>query len=188
MGRKKNTPEKFWEKVDRSGGVDACWLWTGGKNSRGYGQSTFGGVNWSSHRLAAYLSGMAIDGLCVCHRCDNPPCVNPNHLFVGTISDNNKDMMAKGRTATGESHGSYTKPEAWKRGDSHWARLNPEKVRRGEDISRAKLKEHQIPEIRALCEEGNTYAAIARSYGVSPQTISNIKRGKVWAHSGGACA
>ena len=88
----------FWSKVDRSG---ECWIWTGDKMPRGYGRvrrrdRTYVGA----HRVAwEIVKGPIPAGLHVCHRCDNPPCVRPDHLFVGTASDNARDRDAKGRNS-----------------------------------------------------------------------------------------
>lgn len=91
--------ERFWGNVDRSGD---CWLWTGGKDKDGYGKfrvSTSGpGAQTRAHRFSYELHhGPLADGLMVCHSCDNPPCVRPEHLFPGTALQNRNDAVAKGR-------------------------------------------------------------------------------------------
>jgi hypothetical protein len=89
---------RFWSKVDATGGIDACWPWTGVRIPSGYGQLWSGKRHRPATRIAVLLSGRDIPaGMIVCHTCDNPPCVNPDHLFVGTYSDNMRDMLAKGR-------------------------------------------------------------------------------------------
>lgn len=89
---------RFWEKVDRSGGPDACWPWMGGRNDDGYGIAQFDGKFVGAHRLAYMISNGEIPcGFLVCHRCDTPSCVNPSHLWLGTQKDNLADSFAKGR-------------------------------------------------------------------------------------------
>jgi HNH endonuclease len=86
---------RFWEKVDRSGD---CWVWTAGTAHFGYGQFHLDGKPEKAHRISWILTyGPIPEGLLVCHHCDNPPCVNPRHLFVGSHRDNALDKVAKGR-------------------------------------------------------------------------------------------
>ena len=94
--------EQFWSRVEKT---DSCWLWTGSTNKYGYGLTHRGGPNQATtrraHRMAWELcNGPIPKGLWVLHKCDNPPCVNPDHLFVGNRSDNMKDAAAKGRNCT----------------------------------------------------------------------------------------
>jgi hypothetical protein len=91
------TEAEFWSFVDRRS-ADACWHWTGRKTTRGYGQIQGEGSWTGAHRRAYSLTkGEIPDGHYVCHTCDNPPCCNPAHLFIGTPQDNVDDMIAKGR-------------------------------------------------------------------------------------------
>ena len=97
---RKSIQERFWRNVDRSG---ECWLWTAGTNDSGYGQIKFDGWMQKAHRVAWQLTygpipnGNGYHGTCVCHRCDNPRCVRPEHLFIGTHGDNMADKKAKHR-------------------------------------------------------------------------------------------
>lgn len=96
--------ERFWAKVDKNGPVHPrlgtrCWLWTAARSPRGYGKFGVNGKNSYAHRVAyLVLTGKSIpDALRVCHHCDNPPCVNPEHHFIGQQRDNVHDSLAKGR-------------------------------------------------------------------------------------------
>lgn len=92
---------RFWSKVDRSGGPDACWPWLASKRSSGYGQIALGGTVVGAHRVAWEIAnGPVPDGLSVCHNCpdrDDPSCVNPAHLWLGTQKENVADTIDKGR-------------------------------------------------------------------------------------------
>lgn len=87
---------RFRMGSDRSGGPDACWPWKGKGVNGGYGRIRYGNRLWYAHRLAFWLEHDFLPEA-VCHRCDNPPCVNPTHLREGTLADNTAEMWAKGR-------------------------------------------------------------------------------------------
>lgn len=89
------TPDRFWARVDKSGD---CWTWSGLKKGNGYGRVWWDGRGTTAHRAAWMIANGPIPpGLCVLHRCDNPPCCNPAHLFAGTQQQNIADKVAKGR-------------------------------------------------------------------------------------------
>jgi hypothetical protein len=139
----------FWSKVRKT---RACWLWQGGRQSHGYGE-----FNWpphrtkQAHRLAWLLTcGPIPPGMYVLHHCDNPSCVRPDHLFLGTPADNMTDMVAKGRDP------------------------------RGERAHAAKLTWGQVEEMRRLHTSGLSYAEIGRRFNVKDITARRAIIGKTW--------
>ena len=147
--------ERFWSKVEKS---DGCWEWTGSADQHGYGRIA---VSRSKPRIATRVAweitrGPIPPGMDVCHSCDNPPCVRPDHLFLGTRRDNMHDAHLKGRTAKGEAHG------------------------------RHRLTEPEVVAIREKYAHGNvTMDELAGAFGVSTPSIFLIVRGKRWTHAGG---
>jgi hypothetical protein len=142
--------------------VGECWEWKSSLDSRGYGRVWFDGKVQKAHRVVYELvngpipEGEGYHGTCVCHKCDNRKCVNPDHLFLGSNADNVRDMKSKGRGVTpklkGEAHGC------------------------------AKLTADQVREIRRLRAEGLTQQAIADRFGIGQPLVSRIVNGKCWAH------
>jgi hypothetical protein len=111
MGKRSN-PETFWNNVDKTG---SCWTWRGATQKDGYGILTYQRKFYLAHRLSYLLAhGIVPDGLNICHTCDNPVCVNPDHLFAGTQLDNVRDMINKSRQVNlkGSSHGMAKLTEA----------------------------------------------------------------------------
>jgi hypothetical protein len=122
--------ERFFAKVQKT---DGCWLWTASLNKAGYGQIYAEGRPQHASRISWRIHNGAIPaGLHVCHHCDNPRCVRPDHLFLGTRSDNMQDMLAKGR------NGAITHPEKLARGSRHGKHTRPDLIRRGKRPPRAK--------------------------------------------------
>ena len=147
----KPVKERFWPKVS-VGDSDECWLWTGGTNPAGYGRINVNGSAQLAHRVSYKLNkGSIPDGLCVCHTCDNPLCVNPAHLWLGTRADNNRDMGKKGRARVPGLSGS----------DHPNAKLSTEQVRWARDSHAGGMKQAQI----------------ARALGVSKNHIGRIVHG-----------
>jgi hypothetical protein len=163
---------RFWSKVDIRG-PDDCWEWCAARRHR-YGVFSYLGRPVLSHRLSWELTNGPIPaGLHVCHKCDNPPCVNPAHLFPGTPHDNMQDAARKGR------NGKHTRPDRIARGDEHPARLRPECLARGERSGNAKLTVSQVLAIRA---SDMSQRALARAYGVTRGNIRAIIRRNTWTH------
>lgn len=140
----------FLSSVDRSG---ECWIWRGKADKEGYGILYKDGGDFRAHRVAYELAFDASPGdLQVCHRCDNPQCVRPDHLFLGTIAENTADRNAKSRQAKGARCG--------------MAKLDDDTVRR----------------IRAELATGARQVDLAERFGVSQASISLIGLGATWRH------
>ena len=145
--------DKFWTPEPNSG----CWIWIGARaTDKGYGKFHINGSPMLAHRASWTLyRGDVPPRMCVLHKCDIPACVNPDHLFIGSLSDNTRDSMKKGR---------YFRPS-------------------GELCGAAKLTEKQVEQIRHLIAGGLPQYEIAAMFGVSNHVISQIKLGKTWKHS-----
>jgi hypothetical protein len=142
----------FWENTIPEPNT-GCWLWMGCVNRDGYGGIRVDGRTLGTHRFAALLTfGPIPDGLVVMHRCDNPPCVNPAHLRLGTDSDNARDKAVKGR--------------AW--GHS------------GAEHPRAKLTPGQVEDARRRRDAGEMLKVIAKDLNIHPDTLSRAIRGMTW--------
>jgi hypothetical protein len=149
--------QRFWEKVDRTG--NGCWLWLASRNAAGYGVFNLGTGkgNALAHRLTYELTFGPFDpGLHVCHRCDNPPCCNPAHLFLGTDRDNMRDAASKGRMVIPHPQGT-----------AH---------------TLAKLDDEAVREIRRRVAEGETQRGVASRFGIPQVAVWRIVRRKSWAH------
>lgn len=141
---------RFWAKV-KVGEPGECWPWQAATNQKRMGYGVWcpvRGTTYRAHRVAAYMVYGASD-LIVLHSCDNPPCCNPNHLRYGDHAENANETVQRGRHV----------------------------ARHGEDSFTAKLKEHQISEIRASKASA---VSIAEKYGVSDMTIFRIRSGRTW--------
>jgi len=149
--------QRFWSKVDKRD-PDECWEWTGSRRAgEGHGQFWNAGRAVRAHRFAweathgPIPNGEGWHGMCVCHRCDNPPCVNPAHLFLGTHAENLADAAAKGRTMRGERHIHH------------------------------RLTAEQVLDVIRRHEAGESQRSIARSLGLHHSSIARIFNGTAWA-------
>jgi hypothetical protein len=141
---------RFWRKVDLTG---ECWCWSAGTDPDGYGRFRVDGENQKAHRVSWVIAfGVIPDGKCALHRCDNPPCVRPSHLFLGTRKENNDDRFAKKREA------------------------------KGNQLPQAKLTPEKVADIRRRIAGGERQVDIARDMQVSKVTICDINKGRYWRH------
>ncbi len=138
--------------------INGCMLWNAAKNCQGYGKlrATYG-LTFQAHRFSYYLhNGNISDDLYVCHTCDNPSCVAPNHLFLGNGKENQQDSKKKGRMKKSE------------------------KI--GEKNSHVKLKEDDVFEIRRKLNDGISITALSKEFNVTYHCIPSIKNNKSWIH------
>lgn len=141
---------RFWPRVQKDG-AGGCWLWIGTKTNEGYGTIRVGEKLCVSHRVGWELvKGPIPDGMLALHKCDNPSCVNPDHLFLGTNADNAQDKMRKGRAT--------------------W----------GARSATAKLTEAAVLEMRRRARAGETTANLARAYGVTKSVARKAILGLTW--------
>lgn len=156
--------QHFWAKVAKGEG---CWLWTASSRPKGYGAFAWTNdeghmIQTSAHRFSWELAhGPIPKGMCVLHRCDTPACVNPDHLWLGTLNDNNQDMCRKGRHVSG---GTYTKG----------------KYKRGEKHHNHKMTEHTVRQMRADRLIGMSLMALSRKYGVGTHAVYKIVKRLAW--------
>lgn len=159
--------QRFWKKVNKDGSIPAhmphlgkCWEWTASTKPFGYGQFNLKTKTLNAHKISWELINGDTNGLHVLHKCDNPRCVNPLHLFLGTDADNKKDMVSKGRQASIDKT-----------------------VHRGESNGYHKLTAGQVRDIRSRNVSGfGRKAQLAREFGISQSTLGRIISGKAWSH------
>lgn len=145
---------RFYAKV-KINATNGCHEWTGALSNKGYGRFAVKRKNRHAHRVAWQLANGPIpDGLWVLHKCDNPRCVNPKHLFLGTVLDNSRDMIAKGRAAP----------------------------RFGEFGGTTILTQAQVHEIRNMPRNIDYQRYLAKLYGVTIQTIKAVQYRRSWRH------
>lgn len=150
------TVSRFWEKVDKISTPDGCWMWTAYKNRQGYGKfATKKNIQVLAHRFIwTAMNGPIPGDLVVCHRCDNPSCVRPDHLFLGTSSDNRRDCIQKRRNNSAKG------------------------CRQGH----AKITEDDVRAIRRRHATGETQDALAKAFGISQSAVSYIVLRVNWKH------
>lgn len=156
----------FWRKIDKKGD-DECWEWKAGKNAAGYGVfMTPFGTRLASRVAWTLAKGNIPENQCVCHRCDNPACCNPTHLFLGTQADNMRDMVEKGRNARGKKMASAMMAT----------------MKRGDQRAHSKLNAEQVIKMRELRALGASCRELGEMFGVCAQVVSRIVRRKQWTH------
>lgn len=163
LAKRKLPAERFWAKVKKT---DDCWVWTGNMAGK-YGRFWSPPKTVLAHRFSYQLAHGPFDPKkVVCHRCDNPVCVRPDHLFLGTHKDNTQDAIKKGRLP---------------RGDNHYLRRDPSRAARGERNGFAKINPDVVREIRRRADK-EKQKDIAKALGVSPATVSHVITGRKWKH------
>lgn len=165
-------PETLRERLLRQREFDTteCWNWTGQRTQSGYGVTSWNGKHVRAHRASyAVFIGTIEPGMLVCHRCDNPLCINPDHLFIGSPADNVRDMKDKGRGkhANGLAAARLKSPK----GEQHW---------------RAVLTETDVLQLRELKRQGATIRELSQRFNVSKFAAQAASVGTTWSHLPGA--
>lgn len=145
--------KRFWSKVFKPEGGEGCWTWKAGLDSDGYGGFWLKGKSLKAHRFSyIFAFGSIPKDMCVCHHCDNPKCVNPTHLFIGTNADNMEDKIRKNRQPIGIENG------------------------------RASLSEDDVVHIRSVKKYYGYAKDIIKKYGIKNSQIWRIRNGVSWRH------
>lgn len=165
-------PDTFVKYVDMSAGPDGCWPWTGLRDPRGYGRATVKGKSYRTGRASRVMLeaklGHPLGDLLACHTCDNPPCVNPDHLYAGTPTDNARDALDRGRMAVGPRH--------WRHTAANVGQLV------GSRHPRAKLVEADIVAIRNRVAAGERRSDVAKDFGITVDNVHRIVLRYSWRH------
>lgn len=170
-GRKENVKAnyvgRFLARIRFPTDLNDCWEWTGarhGRQEKKYGTLRYQGKMQQAHRVAYWLfRGPIPSGYSVCHHCDNPPCVNPHHLFIGTHLDNVQDCIRKGRLyPLNLLHRGYSS--------------------KGEKNGAAKLTAADVIAIRSRCAQGESARSVAKVYGLNHRTVNRIIKRITWRH------
>jgi hypothetical protein len=185
-GKAKRIPvaNRFWDKVNKNGLIQShmntpCWEWTAFRNPQGYGMVGTENKTELAHRISYLLCYNELKDF-ILHKCDNPACVNPEHLYQGNAKDNADDMHKRGR---------YVYPPT---GDNHWTRKYPERSKpnikieqkaRGERIGIHVLTDEKVLEIRAsYIPYKVSIPKLAKKYGVGLSTLRAVIERKTWKH------
>jgi hypothetical protein len=182
------TPQEVERFLDKLAPIPetGCFIYTGVANKDGYGIVTLTRegqkAQWRAHRIAYVMwKGEQPGDLLVCHKCDIRLCCSPNHLFLGSHDDNQKDMAAKGRAAKGERHSSRTHPERVPKGERHHAYGSNPRVQ-GERHGKAKLTANIVRQLRKVFPLIRNYAELGRKFGISERQARRIIRRERWKH------
>jgi hypothetical protein len=165
--------KRFWSRVNKT---DNCWEWQGYCMKAGYGLLQARKISsqpMTTHRIAWELRyGSIPDGLHVLHKCDNPPCVRPGHLFLGTQADNSRDRHRKGRTASGDKNGARTQSHRNSFVRNRGSGLS------GEKHPQSKLTDLQVKKLREEFAAGIKRDTLAKKYGISATHVYRIGANK----------
>jgi HNH endonuclease len=174
MSTRKTPEQRFWSCVEIGRNTD-CWPWSAGSDKDGYGKTYYNSRSMRAHRVSWETHcGDIPEGMLICHKCDNPKCVNPAHLFVGTPRDNTRDMIMKGRRVLSHGYpgiGSHLK---------RWRKEHPGAFS-GCNGPNAKLTDADVGEIRRLLASRDTSKGqIGRLFGISRTHVTRIERFEAW--------